>query len=240
MDGYIEPMIATLQNVSEIAKVPFHTFELLTNPAAEELGYWARDIIHHRRENCSKIATEAITIRKSNGNIDGLSAPLRLVSKIMEEGSLIDDKDVQKMWAGLLVSSCTLDGKDESNLVYIDILSKLTSSEVALVNHLCNRTTKYVELYFLITASYLDLDRNILQTIFGLKDVHIIDHTIKHLESLGLVEFIGINDTSIADISNNDSFSVTLKPTTLCLNMYVKCQGSSDSPAKYWSECLHG
>jgi len=230
MDEYIKPMMETAKNLSEIAKVPFHTFELLTNPAAEECGYWFQEIIHSRRKNFAKISTGAITIGKSNGTIDGLSAPTRLVHKIIEEGSLIDDEDVQKMWAGLLASSCTLDGKDESNLIYIDLLSKLTSSEVALVNDLCNYTRKCVEHNGLISAKFLNLGLDILQIISGFKDVHQIDHIINHLESLGLVHFVNNNDSSI--------YYARLRPTTLCLNMYVKCQGSSDSPVKYWSGCL--
>ncbi|KGK99215.1 hypothetical protein LI82_04110 [Methanococcoides methylutens] len=144
------------------------------------------------------------------------------------------------MWAGLLASSCTPDGKDESNLIYIDLLSKLTSSEVALVNYLFNHTKKGWEKDSLIYAYSIDIDMNILQTISGFEDVHVqeTDRIIRHLESLGLVTFTSVNDTSMANLDYDGSFSITLTPTTLCLNMYVKCQGSSGYPVEYWREEL--
>ena len=230
MDETFKPIAESVKNISEIVKGASQFLGKICNPAAEEFGYYLQDNIRQwRMKNIAKIATEAEIILKSNGTIDGLSAPPRLVYQIMEEGSLIDDKDVQKMWAGLLASSCTLDGKDESNLVYIDLLSKLTSSEVALINYLCNRTSKYTESNGLIYANSLEMD--LLRTISGFEDVHVINHIVMHLKSLGLVQFNLIEITT---------FYGNLIPTQLCLSMYVKCQGSSDSPAEYWSECLHG
>lgn len=232
MDETIKATAETAKNVSDVVKGVSNFLGLICNPAAEQFGYYLRDKVRvWRKKNIFEIVIESENILKSNGTIDGLSAPPRLVYQIMEEGSLIDDKEVQKMWAGLLASSCTLDGKDESNLIYIDLLSKLTSSEVALVNHLCNCTRKGVAHNGLIFADMIELGLDILQRLSGFEDVHGIDHIISHLESLGLVHFVDNTDSSI--------FYAILRPTTLCLNMYVKCQGSLDSPVEYWSGCLH-
>lgn len=42
----------------------------------------------------------------------------RLVVLTLEQVYWVDADEVREMWAGLLASSCTIDGKDESNLIY--------------------------------------------------------------------------------------------------------------------------
>ena len=232
MDESFKPIAESAKNITDMAKDASQFLKLISFPAAEEFGYLLEDKIRFwRRNNIVKMVNESNYILKSNGSIDDLTAPPRIVCKIMEEGSLIDNEKVQEMWAGLLASSCTVGGKDESNLIYVDLLSKLTSSEVALLNHLCDHTKKGVSHNGLIYVEFITLGLDILQTLFGFKDIHKINHEISHLKSLGLVQSVDSSDSSV--------FYAMLKPTPLCLNMYVKCKGSSVSPVEYWSGCLH-
>lgn len=232
MDESFKLIAESAKNMTDIAKDASQFLKIISFPAAEEFGYLLRDKIQFWRiNNTAKIVNESNNILKSNGSIDHLTAPPRIVFKIMEEGSLIDNEKVQEMWAGLLASSCTVGGKDESNLIYVDLLSKLTSSEVALLNHLCDYTKKGVSHNGLIYVKFITLGLDILQTLFGFKDIHKINHEISHLKSLGLVQSIDCSDSSV--------FYAMLKPTSLCLNMYVKCKGSSVSPVEYWSGYLH-
>lgn len=232
MDESFKLIAESAKNITDIAKDASQFLKLISFPAAEELGYFLRDKIQFWRiDNIVKIVNGSKNILQSNGSIDHLTAPPRIVIKIMEEGSLIDNEKVQEMWAGLLASSCTVDGKDESNLIYVDLLSKLTSSEVALLNHLCYHAKKGVSHNGLIYVVFITLDLDILQTLSGFKEIYKINHEISHLKSLGLVQSVDSSDSSV--------FYAMLKPTSLCLNMYVKCKGSSVSPVEYWSECLH-
>jgi hypothetical protein len=232
MDESFKPIADSAKNITDMAKGAFQFLKLISFPAAEEFGHLLEDEIRFWRiKNIAKMVNESKNILESNGSIDDLTAPPRLAYKIMEEGSLIDDEKVQEMWAGLLASSCTVGGKDESNLIYVDLLSKLTSSEVALLNHLCDYTKKGVSHNGLIYVKFITLGLDILQTLFGFKDIHKINHEISHLKSLGLVQSV--------DSSNSSVFYAMLKPTSLCLNMYVKCKGSSVSPVEYWSGYLH-
>jgi hypothetical protein len=64
------------------------------------------------------VAEKAIEIIPENGLFQ---AHPRVLHEIIENASWVDDEEVQAMWAGLLASSCTEDGKDDKNLIYIYI-----------------------------------------------------------------------------------------------------------------------
>ena len=71
-----------------------------------------------------------------------LQAHPRMVMRVIEDGSWSDDATVQKMWAGLLASSCCPDGRDESNLMFINLLGQLTSSQVRILRFACETANK--------------------------------------------------------------------------------------------------
>jgi len=112
-------------------------------PVAEEFGLLLKDKVSNwRKQNAVEITLMAKDITDTRDNSETIHAHPRLVMKIMEEGSWSDSTDVQKMWAGLLASSCSMTGKDESNLLFINILSKLTSTEARLINYFSGKCNK--------------------------------------------------------------------------------------------------
>jgi len=155
-------------------------------PAAEEFGLLLRDrVANWRRANAVLIAQKA---ERLLGNVPNSYAHPRLVYQILENGSLADDDTLQEMWAGLLVSSCSANGRDESNLTFIGILSGLTSSEVRLLNYACDSATK-----LLTPAGWLGAERQIctasaLIEASQISDLHRLDRELDHLRSLGLLD----------------------------------------------------
>jgi len=130
------------------------------------------------------------------------------------------------MWAGLLASSCSDDGKDESNLLFTNLLSQLTVCEVRMVNHASKTAPKVkLETHGLIaTQGRLKMSAEELIQVSGVADVHQLDRELDHLRSLGLIHegFSGYD--SRADIT----------PTALALNLYVRCVGSKLPPTAYF------
>src|SRR5438552_9230450 len=114
-------------------------------PAAEEFGLLLRDRVSHwRTQNLIKIAEK--TERKLGPTPDAahMHAHPRLVHLTLENGSWADTDELQEMWAGLLASACTIDGKDESNLIFVNLLSQLTSIQVKVLNYGCENSEKRV------------------------------------------------------------------------------------------------
>ena len=242
----IRPISDAINTVTETTMKEASEFlGLICKPAAEEFGFLLKDRVKYWRfKNLSNIAIKAKIILNAQNNDIEVSASPRIVNSILENGSWIDNDKIQDMWSGLLASSCTKDGKDESNLIFINLLSQLTSSEVRILNYICNNSEKKITIHSLVYANVLSISLRDLQEISGIVNIHNLDREIDHLRSLGLV--IGGFPTIPEDTINafkrpSDLVSKTLEdskadisPSPLALNMYVRCNGSLQAPNEYF------
>lgn len=202
-------------------------------PAAEEFGLLLRDKVSHwRTANLIKISQKAEKKLEATPDSKEWHAHPRLVHLTLENGSWADSNEFQEMWAGLLASSCTKDGRDESNLIFINLLSQLTSVQVRVLNYCCEKSKKNVTLGGWIAGEPLSISLEELQTITGTEDFHRIDRELDHLRSIELTAFgSGFNpDSTVAEIT----------PTALALHLYVRCQGSLQSPNEFFGLAASG
>ena len=157
-------------------------------PAAEEFGLLLRDrVTNWRTKNRVMVLQKAEKMLESHPEADQKHAHPRLIAAILEQGSWIDDGQVQEMWAGLLASACTKDGKDESNLIFINILSQVTSLEAIILNKACQLAKKNITRAGWLTAMTLNFGLDKLQQITGISDFHRLDRELDHLRSLELI-----------------------------------------------------
>ena len=102
-------------------------------PAAEEFGFLIRDKVSNwRAKNALSVISKAEKKFNKASVSEKSSAHPRLVISIIENGSWPDDDLVQNMWAGLLASSCSPANDDESNLIFVNFLAQMTSSEAKI------------------------------------------------------------------------------------------------------------
>lgn len=194
-------------------------------PAAEEYGLLLRDKISFwRLKNFLRISEKAENLLNKFPDYEKKHAHPRLVSSILEHGSWSDDTIVQDMWAGLLASSCTFDGQDDSNLIFVNLLSQLTKSQAKLLKFSCENSTKAIEGSGLIHIGDLIVNKITLFEVTGISNIHIIDRELDHLRSLGLIK----------GGFYSGSYNANIAPTALAMYMYVRCQGSEDSPVHYF------
>ena len=156
-------------------------------PVAEEFGLLLKDRVHNwRTGNIVNITTKAERYLTDNGGVEGKQVHPRLLSTVLDHGSWVDSDDVQQMWAGLLASSCTPDGRDESNLVFVSLLKQLTTAEARFLAHVCNIAPKRLSLDGLIYAQRVEFTPAQLIEIWNDQDIHRIDRELDHLRELGL------------------------------------------------------
>lgn len=196
-------------------------------PAAEEFGLLLRDRVRNwRAANVAAIAARAEDRLNQADASSSVHAHPRLVSGILEVGSWVDDAVVQDLWAGLLSSSCTEAGDDDSNLIFVNLLADLTKLQARLLKHLCENAPKSVASNGLIQSQPTTVQLANLTEITGESDIHRLDREIDHLRQAGLVH------------GGFEAFSVStdpwLAPTTIALHMYVRCQGSRSSPTDFF------
>jgi hypothetical protein len=197
-------------------------------PAAEEFGLLLKDRVSHwRAKNAAKIVAEAEALTK--GRMEPIEVHPRIAWEVVEKGSWADDDVIRSMWAGLLASSCT-DRKDDSNILFVSLLDRLTSVQVRIVRYACESAPKFVSKVGLPIAERISIPLDQLTKITGIADVHRLD---RELDSLRSMEFIG--DNLSGGGFSPDSTVAEIHLTALALHLYIRAHGFSGSPVEYWN-----
>ncbi len=222
----IKPISESINTVSKGAIEGAGAFlSRICLPAAEEFGFLLRDRVSYWRQvQAIKLIQKAERKNKLIPNFDKLHAHPRLVQQIIEQGSWIDVDEIQEMWAGLLNSSCTEDGRDESNLIFINLLSQLTNVQVKILNYSCEMGQKNITSGGWVDAWGPMISVETFQFLTGIDDFHRLDRELDHLRALGLIKHGFDSSSTQADLS----------VTALALHLYVRCQGSLQSPVEFF------
>lgn len=199
-------------------------------PAAEEFGLLLRDKVHHwRSANMVAVTQMAEAKLTLSGAGPEVYAHPRLLGTILDEGSWTSDSEVQEMWAGLLASSCTASGDDDSNLLFVNLLSRLTRLQARVMKYACEHLPKAVtQVGLIVPLERLTVSRAELVGITGEDDVQRLDRELDHLRSL---ELLAIHSGFPA---NSVDLTADITPTGLAIHMYVRCQGVRKPPPDYF------
>lgn len=204
--------------------------KLVCAPALEEVGLLVKDQVRYwRLKNVLSIFEKAKGKMEFNDDTLQLKANPRVGLSIIENGSLNDDSEMQNLWAGLFVSSCTTDGQDDENIIFVDLLKQLTKVQARILKHSCETARKIVFNNGLLYGDYFEMGFEELTVVAGCNDLHRLDRELDHLRSL---ELIGSTQGFDPD---DESLIAKVTPSTLALNLYTKCQGYNGDPIKYWT-----
>ena len=197
-------------------------------PAAEEFGLLLRDKVSSwRARNATAIAERAAILLEALPNAAGRHAHPRIVGAVIEQGSWADDEDVREMWAGLLATSCTETGRNQENLIYINLLAQLTTSQARILNFACQNATKYKSESGFLLAQYFTPSLEQIVQSSGTTDIHTLDLEVDYLREAGLLDM-----QSGLSPQMNDPPKLT--PSAIALQLYVRCQGHVGSPVEYF------
>ena len=221
---YGEAIKIAVEKAAETAQTFLYA---ICKPAADEFGLLLRDRVRvWRVRNLAGVVNKAKELVPPNTDGVQLQAHPRIVAEIVENGSWCEDEELQRMWAGLLASACNEDGTDESNLLFSDVLKRLTSPEARLVSHVCCWWGR--ERW---KAAYgLSLDE--IATVTGLHKT-VVEYHLGHLDSLGLLD-----GSHTVRRKGEDKSVPSVRPKRLALHLFVRCKGWRGSPEEYFDR--HG
>ncbi len=203
-------------------------------PATGELGLLLKNQVEYwRLNNIIKMLNKAKGKMKFKDGQLKLNAHPRLAIDIIDSASWQDVDFIQELWAGLLISSCTLDGKNDDNLIFINLLKQLTASEAKIIQYICKESNKVVDEHNFIYCNSLTVDIKTLSKLTNIKDIHRIDRELDHLRSIELIPPGG--GFSGGMHSHTKNLIANIPPSNLCLNLYIRCQGKRTFPAEYWN-----
>ena len=199
----------------------------ICNPAADELGQLFADKVRAVRvANTAVIANLAEEkVKKTFGNADVHAHP-RLVMEVVEKGSWIDDDHVRQLWAGLLASSCSVDVVDDGNLMFTDLLGRITTAQARLFEHVCRSARKDVDDSGLVGPLEHRMPTEDVLAVMRLADIHRVDRELDYLRTIGVLGAQGGFrwGANFADVT----------PSALALQLYVRCQGWPGDPVEFW------
>lgn len=113
---------------------------------AEKVGQLLRlQLSKHKLVNAVAIALQAERLLASAPITGRLRANPDLVIRILEDGSSADEDWLKDFWGGLLATSCIVDAKDESSLIFIESFSRLTTILSSMRSNLRETTLRIEE-----------------------------------------------------------------------------------------------
>ena len=216
--------------------------EAVCKPGAEELGYMIKDQVRRwRLNNILRMLEKAKGKLSFDGQELKICANARVGLSIMEESSEVDDDELQDLWAGLFVSSCTPDGRDDSNMNFVDLLRRMSSVEARILDYACNNCKKVIYPNRLILADEFCISFEELSKISGTDDIYRLDSELDHMRSL---ELLMSGDTLVPGggfQAGDEELIANITPSSLALSLFYKTHAIGISPVEFWGEKLvHG
>jgi hypothetical protein len=189
-------------------------------PAGEEI----REMFHKslssvRVSNIVEIAFKTERLLAHEPNASRMVAHPDLTVRILEHGSWVDVEWIQELWAGLLATSCTFEGQDESNLVFINLLSRMAPLPTQILTAACAKATQAMSQSGSVSPYLLAFSAEEMAKITRSNNLTKIYRSITELSELGLLE----KGPRLS--SQVDPETAKAKPTHLGLQMYARCNG---------------
>ena len=141
-----------------------------------------------RVANIVQILLKAESLLPADFSAESIGARPGLVVKVLQYGSWADEGWIQQMWAGLLATTCSMDGDDGSNEFFIDLFSKLADVHVCIFTYACMRTTNLQATSGSTSSEPLICTREELMEVTGSRELLRIERDLEHLYDLGLLE----------------------------------------------------
>ncbi|MGA8740128.1 MAG: PilZ domain-containing protein [Terracidiphilus sp.] len=191
-------------------------------PAGEEI----EQLLYERRSNkrvasAVAIALKAQELLAQNDKGESTLAHPQLVVRILEDGSWAEDEWIQQRWAGLLATSCTADGQDKSNLVFVEMLDKLTPIHLRILYAACRKGAEVNSTAESTSKVTIYCTADELIEAAGTHSLPRIQQTIGHLANFGLLA----ENNRPSYIHATEKTKTKTTPTSLGLAMFARCSG---------------
>ena len=236
----IEPVAETTKTIIDKSFNGLGVFlEKVFQPGLEEFGYLIKDQVRQwRLFNALKVMDKAKGRLGFENNELQILANARVGLSILDECSMIDDEELQDMWAGLFASSCTIDGMDDSNMIFVDLLKRISAVEARILKYGCERCRK--EIYpsgLIVPYETFEVTLEKLEEITGITDVNRLDRELDHMESLSLFTN-GIFEPRAGFKISRPGLTAVITPSALALNLFYKTNSINCTPRDFWGDQL--
>jgi hypothetical protein len=221
----IEEFRATraLDFLSKICPSASHEIELLFSEGLSNIQI----------ANVVEIALRAEQIRALDSDRHRSIAPENLVLPIIKHGSWAEVSQAQQLWAGLLASSCTLEGRDQSNSKFLKVLCHIATIHARIFVAACTRATKVVSASGTVSALPLICTAEEMSEIAEAHDLMKIDRNLLQLFDLGLLP----ERVKSSFFSFSEDADIT--PTPFALELFARCSGHRGATQDFYQSAAN-
>jgi hypothetical protein len=172
-----------------------------------------------RTECVFEIAFGAEKLIAAEHNADKMRADPKLVAHILREGSWAHSVQQKQLWIGLFVNSCKLEGWDDSNMAFADMLINITPAQATIFIEGCNRALASMQ-----ETDTAPLHRIVLSPHEIIELTHMYDLTriatdVAYLYNLSVIDRL-YDFTSYVETENFD-----ITPSSVGIDLFRRCRG---------------
>jgi hypothetical protein len=173
-----------------------------------------------RTRSAVEIALRAEKQLSGEPGADRKRAHPQIVANILRDGSWTNDDLMQQLWAGLLTSSCTVEGTDESNHSFAELLVHVTPTQGRILAAGCRKARSLMAgVEGRLVKEIIITPEEMIQ-ITGIYDLYRNATDVAYMFNSGLLEKV-FDFTSYLPKS---SFNIT--PSKLSLELFRLCRCS--------------
>ena len=208
-------------------------------PGLQELGYMIQDKVRYwRLNNVLRMLEKAKGRLSFEENGLRLTANPRVGLSIINCSSEVDNDELQNLWAGLFISSCSVDGQDDSNMNFVDLIRRMSSVEARIIDYACRNCKKVIFPNKLIIANEFIIPFGVLAEIAQTDDIYRLDSELDHMRSIEILEnSSGFGNGGGFEVSDEE-LSANITPSALALNLFLKTHSIGLSPIEFWGKDL--
>lgn len=147
---------------------------------------------------------------------DALRAPAGLVLRILEMGSWASEPWTQELWAGLLVTSATADGNDQTNVELVETLSQLAPVHLRILELASARCDESA------ASGAAEMPTFTIRELTKLLD---LSNQTKTLRSVGEMSERGLMTPAKRPLSDSADDNARTSVTALGMELHARCHG---------------
>ncbi len=170
-------------------------------------------------ESLAKIALAAEKQLAAEPEFDRRRADPKLVANILRNGSWASDENILQLWAGLLVSSCSVDEPDDANQVFVNLLIHIVPEMARILIYACQRAMISAQGAEISPSSAFVITTEELIALTGVSEI------ARNATSIALLFNLGLG-RKLPDFTSYQVFEkFDIAPTRLGLELYKHCHG---------------
>jgi hypothetical protein len=191
---------------------------LCPSGAQEVIHGLGKELDESRTRSAIEIALKAERLLAGEPDADGMHIHPQILKSILRHGSWSNDDLVQQLWAGLLASSCSLEGTDESKRDFIELLLHVTDTQAPIFVAGCRKAGELMSGADGKALQEVIISPEEMIQITGLYDRFRTAREVSHLFNFGLLENVFDFSTYVP----NDRFDIT--PSSRGLELFKVCR----------------